>query len=92
MRLDKSTASPVPGRLAALMRGNAEIRAALAADPLLSSRELSILCGVGIQSVQRWAREGRLPYLQAGRQGRLRFRLSAVKQLLQEHEHGQAND
>jgi excisionase family DNA binding protein len=55
---------------------------ALTSERLLSSREVARIYGVSPETVQHWARLGRLRAIRVGRQGRYRFHESEVRRLL----------
>jgi excisionase family DNA binding protein len=55
---------------------------ALTDERLLTSSEVARIVGVSLETVQHWARLGRLRAIRVGRQGRYRFPESEVRRLL----------
>lgn len=59
---------------------------------LLTAPELADRLGVGVESVRRWARDGRIPCLRPGERGHHRFRLDAVVAALETNASGSAGE
>lgn len=55
---------------------------ALTDERLLSSSEVARIAGVSLETVQHWARLGRLRAIRVGRQGRYRFPESEIRRLV----------
>jgi len=55
---------------------------ALTDERLLTSSEVARVAGVSLETVQSWARLGRLRAVRVGRQGRYRFPESELRRLL----------